>query len=297
MHEHDRAALVAQLAPAASSSADLGAGVDARERLVHHQHAAPPARARGRGTRAGAGRRTARRSGAWRTRAMPTRSSAVRDRAAVRRAPTPPDPADGPVAAHLDDLAHGDREVPVDRVALRARRRPGRAPCAPGGRGSAPARRRPGTRPSAARSSVDLPAPLGPTIADSAPGREGRVDVPEHRLGRVGDRQAADLEGGAHRRPSAIASTLGGPSRCRCPRASPSAPAASENSSSPTRLRAAVARPTPAPRRSSARGTLDSTKTDAHAAVGDHARRRARRRRSSPRWRSRCPGSPTTSRP
>ena len=82
----------------------------------------------------------------------------------------PAHPADAAVAAHEHDLVHRHGELGVERLLLRARRRPG-AGRRPASRPSTSMRPlRSGTSPRIAFSSVDLPDPLGPISATDCPG-------------------------------------------------------------------------------------------------------------------------------
>ncbi len=207
MDHDDRAPLVAQAAEQLEQR-HLGARVDPGKRLVHQQQR----RLLGQGARdehplalapgeladltAGEGR-------------QPHALQALRHDAPVLLA-HPPQPAHRCVAAHLDDLPHGDREVPVDGVALRhvghAVQRRLRGPPVDG--------HLPGVDGHQAQARLQqrrLARTVGADDRAHPPGGERRVDVPEDGLGGVGRREALDLQGGdrlVHLRPSTIRSTF-----------------------------------------------------------------------------------------
>ena len=81
----------------------------------------------------------------------------------------PAEPAEAAVPAHHDDVVHGDREAPVDLLALGHVGDRCRRACRARGRCRSIVPERTGRRPTRALKSVDLPAPLGPTIATCAP--------------------------------------------------------------------------------------------------------------------------------
>ena len=146
--------------------------VEAVERLVEQQQLAAGGRAPGRSAAAAARRRRARRSAGARTRVAPTSSITSATRAASRARPGRPGSGNAPagaVEAEPDDVDAADPgagvEVPplrqVADPALRLARRPAEH--------RRRARRPAGSRPRITLSSVDLPAPFGPSTATNSP--------------------------------------------------------------------------------------------------------------------------------
>ena len=141
----------------------LGAGVDPGEVLSRGSAARRAGRGPAPRRRAGAGRRRAGRSGGGTC--MPTRSS---DASTMARSSAPQQRSSPPnrVAAHLHHLAHGDGEVPSERLRRWARRPRAAWPRARAGRGSSRGRHR--HEPERGAQEGELPEPFGPTIADMA---------------------------------------------------------------------------------------------------------------------------------
>ncbi len=214
MDDDHRSPLVAKLTEQLEDRG-LGPRVDAREGLIHHHH------------RRLLGERTGEED------PLPLTAGEVTDLTARHRghpdaletfgddplitAPDAAKPSGLAVATHLDDLAHGDREVPVDRVTLRdvgdaIEDLPGRMPLdeALAGVGR--------EQPERGSKQRRLPGPVGPDDRRKPPCREGRIHVPKDRLAGVADGQPPDLERGRTRcrepigahepSPEAIASAL-----------------------------------------------------------------------------------------
>ena len=141
---------------------------------------------------------------------------AARHDVAVRRLRAP-QPAQATVAPHHDDVAHRDREAPVDLLALR-HVGDGFAP-APAGRRSRSSMLPPrtGSSPTSALKSVDLPAPFGPDDGDLAAVRHVERDVLQRGAAAVVHGEVRHGEAGvlAHLSASTMSWCRTSSSRCR----------------------------------------------------------------------------------
>ena len=126
---------------------------------------------------------------------MPIRSSAASTIAAVLAAQAA-DPARRGVAAHLDDLADRDREVPVDGLALGHVGHPPHRLAGAGGPRTVDATGVGGHEPERGAQQGRLARAVRADDGRHGARRERGVDVPEHRSGPVGHGHVRELERG-----------------------------------------------------------------------------------------------------
>ena len=158
---------------------DLPGEVDALHRLVQHQQVGLAQPGRAPAARAAARRRRARTAAARRARPAPTSASSALD-VRVGRSPSASGSA-RTVSGRPRSMREALRHVADD--------------AGPAARGSC---RRPGCcRPSSTRTSVVLPAPLGPISVTISPRRHADVDVVQHHAPAAAQHQALCLDQGA----------------------------------------------------------------------------------------------------